>query len=372
MNPDVMVSRLAGTTLLDPQARVLTVSANGQDHPAVASDGSAYLVVWQEQRADGATLRAARLSAAGTWLDASSIELSDRAPGDYSPAVAWTGSEYQLVWMNGAGLYAARENAAVRLRGATRVTSAEEILVSPSPRLGCGGGVCYVGAIHDGLPQLWRLGPDGLSFEGAPVDLTGPPGGVISGLAFRDGVFVVTFETTGANAGAFASFVRIAVDGTLLDPAPLPLPGGRSGVHVLPVATADDFVITWTGDLGPSPDAADLGFAVVASQGVALVQGTLATSAADERRAAPVFDGANVLVPWLENDSSGIARIMMRRVHPSGALLEFAPVPVVQAFPGSGPATASTGHGDALVVWDALDQASGREATRLALRLVHE
>ena len=102
------------------------------------------------------------------------------------------------------------------------------------------------------------------------------------------------------------------------------------------------------------------------------MQGTLATSAADERRAAPVFDGANVLVPWLENDSSGIARIMMRRVHPSGALLEFAPVPVVQAFPGSGPATASTGHGDALVVWDALDQASGREATRLALRLVHE
>src|SRR5687767_13867454 len=84
-------------------ALCVAAPAAGQQRyaPAVAFDGTNYLVVWQEQR-PGATrdLYAARVSEAGVVLDPLGIPISKAAGSQWAPAVAFDGSSFVVVWQD--------------------------------------------------------------------------------------------------------------------------------------------------------------------------------------------------------------------------------------------------------------------------------
>ena len=190
-------------------------------------------------------------------------------------------------------------------------------------------------------------------------------------MAYRDGIFAVTWTPTDPMAYGAIVCTRLTVDGALVDEAPVRLASGGQGMGV--VATDDDFVAVWTGDFGPSMDDLDVGFAVLGGTGGVLADGTLTATGRNEVGSAPVFGGRDVFVPWQEYDvGSRSARIALRRVHPSGAVLDGAAFEVAEVWPVTGIASASTGHGDALVVWDDIDHSPDIAATRLRMRLVHE
>lgn len=97
----------SGGHLVDTNGIVICASTNQQFSPAVASDGSQYLVVWQEchQASTGAEfecdsieIRGARVTADGRVLDTNSITIS-ALPSELQgrPAVASNGSEYLVV-----------------------------------------------------------------------------------------------------------------------------------------------------------------------------------------------------------------------------------------------------------------------------------
>lgn len=86
---------------LDASDLVVSPGGVGESAPAVASDGSGWLVAWSDARnanASGRDIWGARISAAGALLDASGIELSDDAGDEVAPAVTHTGSEWLVAW----------------------------------------------------------------------------------------------------------------------------------------------------------------------------------------------------------------------------------------------------------------------------------
>ena len=74
--------------------------------PASRSTGPNYLVVWTDFRAGGPKVYGARVSPGGTVLDQDGFAIS--APGGSGPAVAFDGTNYLVVWSNQGSLVGAR------------------------------------------------------------------------------------------------------------------------------------------------------------------------------------------------------------------------------------------------------------------------
>ena len=83
-------SRWRATWALDGGGALLSTAANAEHLPAVASDGTGFLVAWVDDRgeAEGSDIYATHLSSAGVVLDPAGLAVST-APGvQTSPSVA--------------------------------------------------------------------------------------------------------------------------------------------------------------------------------------------------------------------------------------------------------------------------------------------
>jgi len=97
-------------------AELALPAAPGSRHPAVAFDGSRFLVVWEEPALDGSTdIRGARVSATGKLLDTASLPVSTAPGAQRTPAVAFAAGRFWVVWEDtregsagGADVYGAR------------------------------------------------------------------------------------------------------------------------------------------------------------------------------------------------------------------------------------------------------------------------
>ncbi len=99
---DIVGSRITNTgSAQDPLGILVTTGLAPQVAPAVASNGTDSLVAWQDYRSGQPTadIYAARIAADGTILDPEGIAISTVAGSDEtSPAVAWDGTNYLVVW----------------------------------------------------------------------------------------------------------------------------------------------------------------------------------------------------------------------------------------------------------------------------------
>ncbi len=73
------------------------------ENPAIASDGTNWLVAWTDARnvftgSQGHDIYAARVSSTGTVLDAGGKPISTAAHDQNTPAVAWNGTNYLVAW----------------------------------------------------------------------------------------------------------------------------------------------------------------------------------------------------------------------------------------------------------------------------------
>ena len=82
----------------------LCTEASNQQTPAVASNGTDYLVVWDDGR-NGSDIYGTRVTAAGAVTDgaATGLALSTAAGGQGVPAVASNGTDYLVVWQDTRG-----------------------------------------------------------------------------------------------------------------------------------------------------------------------------------------------------------------------------------------------------------------------------
>jgi len=94
----VLVSTVAGSAGLATAARADQPLINEQLASAVAFDGTNYLVVWQGSRDAPYRIYGSRVSRDGTVLDGSGITISSELGTQTSPAVAFDGNDYLVVW----------------------------------------------------------------------------------------------------------------------------------------------------------------------------------------------------------------------------------------------------------------------------------
>lgn len=110
-------------SILDPAGIEVSAAVNAQGDPAVASDGTAYLVVWEDWRSGGCCgIFGTRITSAGVVLDPAGIAISTGQPGnaDDVPALAFDGRNYLVTWDD-------RRSGASDVYGA-RVTRAGRVL----------------------------------------------------------------------------------------------------------------------------------------------------------------------------------------------------------------------------------------------------
>jgi Synergist-CTERM protein sorting domain-containing protein len=224
--PAVRGARVVDGAVLDAGGLVLSLAGNEQSSPAIAWDGTHHLVVWADDRGgDDRDILGARVSGAGAVLDPAGIAIS-AAPHEQSrPAVAWDGAAFLVVWQDArAGRFgcAPSANACFEIHGA-RVSPAGAVLDPDGIAIGPGDdGKVHPAVASGALGSLvvWQHGPTG-RIDGARVKTTGPlvdpvavgSGGANPAVASDGAGFLAVWQTGLAIAGT-----RVDGDGLAHDP----------------------------------------------------------------------------------------------------------------------------------------------------------
>ena len=254
-------------------ALCVAVPAAGQQRyaPAVAFDGTTYLVVWEEQRpAASRDIYAARVSEAGVVLDPVGIPISKAAGNQRAPAVAFDGSSFVVVWQDdrspstGPDVYAARVSAAGLL------LDPGGIPISAAPGAQLEAAITGTGS---GSLVVWTEGGAASDIRGARVSSAGAvldPGGLTvsagpgaqldPAVAFGGAGSLVVWEDHRSGSGADLYAARVSSAGAVLDPAGIAVAAGAGDERNAAVAVdGAAFLAAWDVGLGRAGEARQCG-----------------------------------------------------------------------------------------------------------------
>jgi large repetitive protein len=311
-------------SVLDPDGITISIAANTQHSPAVAFDGTNYLVVWRDERSANAAIYGARVSQAGAALDGSAIAVSAGASGQSSPAVVFDGTNYLVAWADGAS----------GIRGA-RVSQAGTVLDPNGIAFAASG---YDPAVaFDGTNYLvvWAdswTDPDDRVFSAIDGARVSPEGFVLGGIAIWttggdalapavafDGANYLVVWGPGSIYGA-----RVSPNGVVLDPSGIVISTGSGDEFDSTIAfDGTNYLVAWADSR--TGGTTDIYGARVRPDGTVLDPSGIAISTAANAQTSPAlaFDGADYLVAWADARAGvGIDRIYGARVSPNGAVLD--------------------------------------------------
>jgi len=214
---------------LDPAGICVCAADDLQEWPAVAGDGTNFLVVWQDLRnGKDYDIYAARVSENGKVLDPDGFPVAKRPSNQARPAVAFSGGNYLVVWMDGRqypvyGLYGARvspegkvldaDGRALDVEDQTRIAKAtppekswlgerhywwQPLSSRFHPAIASNGKSCLITCLRDvhanqTAAYAVRVDPAECSAIGAPVKLTCEPKGRVAVCGTPEG-WAVAFD----------------------------------------------------------------------------------------------------------------------------------------------------------------------------------
>jgi hypothetical protein len=342
----------------------------------VAFDGAQHLVVWEDHRAPIPAIYAARVDAGGGVLDPVGVRVAD----GQNPSVAAGAGEF-LVTFQVRGGFTGAQGAEIR---AARVSAAGAVLDPGGFALGAGDGswdrppsVAFDGASFVVVWSGEQAGGEELlrgrvSAAGAVLD----PGGELTASDAGAGRGAVAFDGTATLVAWLSSDLalhgaRISPTGTLLSGFLIEGPPSPQIVErAPPVVTFDGAhdVVAWTERRG-SDDTSWIRARRITTEGAPLDPASLVVASEQEPwlrldRLAAAFNGASTVFTWGRSyeESAGSA-LELARLSPEGSALD--PVPALLAEGGTLPALAPHSAG-ALAVWtDILDEHDFYEGTSI-------
>ncbi len=86
--------------VLDPQGIPISTEESNQSSPSVAFDGANYLVVWLDERIFPPDIYGSRVNQFGNVLDPAGIIISDGANHQENPSITFGGTNYLVVWQD--------------------------------------------------------------------------------------------------------------------------------------------------------------------------------------------------------------------------------------------------------------------------------
>ena len=256
---DLYAARVTpGGALLDLSGFAITTATNDQWFPAVAFNGTNYLVAWQDARSGGQDIYAARVTPAGRVIETNGLAIVRLSNDQRLPAVASLGGDFLVVWQDGRNGVANQDIYAARLTGNGVLVETNGFLVSnannnqSAPAVGVVGSN-YVTAWHDFRSSI------SLDVYAARITPTGgvlDPGGILVSAAVNDqwnvalagngttGLIVWQDGRNGENDDIFGA--RLNESGAVLDPGGLPISlSAKEQRNPTAIPLGNDFYVAW-------------------------------------------------------------------------------------------------------------------------------
>jgi len=366
---DLYAARVsADGVVLDPSGFAVSVAAFNQADPAVDFDGTNFLVGWTDARDDEFAYHvyAARVAPDGTVLDPSGIPVAtDVLMPPAPPAVVWTGRSHLVAWGTG-DPSAPGDVIARRMTAAGHVEDPSGIAVS----LGANSQAAPAIA-SDGTDELiaWldqRVNTDGSFEEAVYAGRVSASGQILDGTGLR-----LSASTTAGLGGADVAFdgtnylvvwaqpngsfgdilgVRIAPDGTIVDPTPIVLARSTSADILDPhvASNGTNWEVAWL----RFPPATGLEIRAESVRGDGTVaRRTLVSTDADANSQVDVgTDGTGYLVAWASHYAS--SDVLGARLTASGKLIDVVAIPISTASSIQWTPSVSNGSDPYLVTWE--------------------
>jgi hypothetical protein len=354
--------------VLDPAGIPICTAPTEQSRPAVAYDGIDYLVVWSDQRNGSTDIYGARVSPSGVVLDSSGIAISTNNYDQSYPAVASDTTGSLVVWEdrrnNPTDIFGAR----VTRDGIVLDTLGIPISVEPgyqnTPCI-ASEGAGFMAAWTDRRSGIYQVYGSRISSAGEVLD----PGGIA--IAIRDSLqenpavtgdgagFLVAWDASqGLRTRIFSN--RVSPSGAVLDSTGIEISTGTDAQRS-PAAAHDDvnFLVVWQ-DYRYNADC-DIRAARVSPAGVVLDPAGIAVSTAANDQLWPTvaYGGVNYFAAWQDGRTKPF-RLFGARITPAGEVLDTQGIAVAGAEPDSqSPPAVAFGSSDYLLAW--ADLRNGRD-----------
>ena len=327
--------------VLDSAGILMSLAANEQSYPAVASDGTNFLVVWADSRNSAwLDIYGVRVSQSGIVLDSAGFLISQVAKEPIRPVVGFDGANYLVVWMDDSGPYGEPYRicgARVSPQGAVLDTTGIFISRRYMSR-------CCIALASDGKNSLvvWeddtssgyygytvygtRVTQEGAVLDSPCIRIARSYGkdDLYAAVGFDGTNFLVVWERcpfTG-NAGIYAT--RVTPQGVVLDPEGIAISlAARDQANPVIGLDGANYLVTWE-DYRYNGAEPDVFGARVTPQGTVLDTAGIGIALIpySQQHLAMGFDGANFLVAWQDSRSHSDWDIYGARVTPEGTVFD--------------------------------------------------
>ena len=85
-------------TVLDPTGFVVSQGGSDRRFPAVGFDGANFFVVWADGRSGDWDIRGTRVTPQGEVLDTSGLVIFEGSYDQYAPAIEFDGTDFLVTW----------------------------------------------------------------------------------------------------------------------------------------------------------------------------------------------------------------------------------------------------------------------------------
>jgi hypothetical protein len=354
-----------GGVVQDASGIAISTATGRQGNPDVAYDGTNYLAVWEDYRAGAYDIYGARVDSSGSVLDASGIPICTATGNDFRPALAYDGTNYLVAWWDERNGSSSPDIYAARVSAAGALLDASGIAVDTGT-----GFAAFADVAFDGTNFLivWHDDQGGSNdIFGARVSQAGAlldsPAFLISGATVGQEQAEIIFDGTNylvswldyRNGEADIYAARVSTGATVLDASGLLV--SRAGAAQVDPAVAwggTCYLVVWE-DYRNSLTDYDLYAARVSVDGTPLDPSGIALAAATSNQANPriAFDGTNFLVLWEDwRTSVTTADVWAARISQAGAILDPTPIVVASTSDFEGSPSAAFDGTNYLIVWD--------------------
>jgi hypothetical protein len=267
--------------VLDPITRRVRSQGAFEENPTAATDGNSIFVCWTEYQLDRRCIKAAFLDASWETRPSLPLVLSRSASEQTSPALAFNGSHFLLVWEDSRNL--------------------------------------------ENEPDIYgaRITLDGQILDPSGILIAGGPGRQIDPRVAASGTnFFVVWRFIAEARGSAGPIhgARIADNGIVLDPNPIVLTASSHTVGWFDVGGSHtNYLLAW--DVAGNATA-HLFARRIARDGSLLEAAGFSMSPENGRAPAIAYDGTNYFIAWQEVISLSGTAIKGSRLTPNGQILD--------------------------------------------------
>jgi hypothetical protein len=342
--------------IIDTNAVAISTAIDRQVHPAVASNGEDFLVVWRDERNGIDEIYGSRVTAEGVVLDSAGIPIST-VHGGLWPSVAFDGTNYLVVFQNATGIQYVQVAPAGIVLDTTKWVSP----AGTNPKVSfCGSHYLVIWSEIYGTTYYdifgKRVNTSGVVIDTSRIVICNEEGSQWSpSIAFGDSNFLVAWADTRNFYSYYYDIysARVSTTGITLDTSGNLISVSANFQENPSLAFSDtNYLVVWQ-ERNVIDSSYDIYGTRVSPYGATIdsLGIPISTANLDQRNPSVAFDGTNYLVVW-QDSRNGYYDIYGTRVSPYGMVIDSLGIAISTASsPQRNPSVAFDGT-NYLVVWD--------------------